>query len=93
MVTHMKATIDIADGLLEEAKDLARKERTTRRALTEEGLRLVIAARKQRKRNGKFKPVVMHGTTPPEVFENLHELILSTYEDRMPPIARRRKAS
>jgi hypothetical protein len=42
MVAHMKATIDIADAVLTEAKLIAARERTTLRSLVEEGLRRVI---------------------------------------------------
>lgn len=50
MGTHMKTTIEIADPLLTEARDLARRERTTLRALIEEGLREVL------KRQGAAQP-------------------------------------
>ena len=43
MVTSMKTTVTIADALLEEAKERARAEGTTLRALIEEGLRTVLA--------------------------------------------------
>jgi hypothetical protein len=44
----MKTTIQIPDGLLEEAHKLAAREKTTLKALAEEGLRLVLAKRKRR---------------------------------------------
>jgi hypothetical protein len=47
MVSNMKTTIDIADSLIHEAKRLAADEGTTLRALVEEGLRSVIAARSE----------------------------------------------
>ena len=60
MGTHtMKTTVDISDALLERARDLLAAEKTTLRALIEEGLRLVIeehAARKPFKlRQASFK--------------------------------------
>ncbi len=41
---HMKTTIDIADGLLEEARAAARRRHTTLRALVEDGLRRTLDA-------------------------------------------------
>lgn len=48
----MKTTIEISNSLLEEARKLAAKEGTTVRALVEQGLRRVVAERKNR---GVFK--------------------------------------
>jgi hypothetical protein len=48
----MKTTVEIADPLLEEARRLAARERTTLRALIEEGLRRIVA---ERKRPGVFR--------------------------------------
>jgi len=42
MASHMKTTIQIADSLFEDARRVAREERTTLRALVEEGLRAAI---------------------------------------------------
>jgi hypothetical protein len=42
MVIWVKTTIDIADGLLSEARARARAERTTLRALVERGLRTAL---------------------------------------------------
>lgn len=47
----MKTTIEITDSLLDEAKRRAARERTTLRALIEEGLRRLLA---ERKRTGRF---------------------------------------
>jgi hypothetical protein len=41
----MKTTVDIADGLLQEAREIARGEGITLKALIEEGLRAAIARR------------------------------------------------
>jgi hypothetical protein len=48
----MKTTVSISDPLLSAAKKLAAEERTTLRALIEEGLRRVI---ERRQRQGSFK--------------------------------------
>jgi Bacterial antitoxin of type II TA system, VapB len=45
---HMKITIQIPDSLFEEARQLAHRERTTLKALVEEGLRRIISERKRR---------------------------------------------
>lgn len=47
MVAHMKTTIEIADELLDRAKETARKEKTTLRSLVEEGLRKAVAQRRR----------------------------------------------
>lgn len=43
----MKTTVDLPDSLHSEAKALASHERTTLRALIEEGLRLVLGNRRK----------------------------------------------
>ena len=44
----MKTTVEVSDGLFRAARRQAVKERTTFRALVEEGLRAVLAARGHR---------------------------------------------
>jgi hypothetical protein len=48
----MKTTVEIADGLLSEARQAAAREGTTVRALIEEGLRRVL---KERRTPGRFR--------------------------------------
>jgi hypothetical protein len=47
----MKTTVELSDSLLQQAKRVALRERTTVKALIEQGLRLVVA---DRKRGAKF---------------------------------------
>ena len=49
-VSRMKTTVEIPDPLAEEAKALARREKTTLRALIEAGLRHVVRDRLRRAR-------------------------------------------
>jgi len=68
----MKTTIEIADDLFERAQRVARKERTTFRALAEEGLRLVLVG-KQQNRSKKLPPLVTFGEGgPTEEFKDWH---------------------
>ena len=52
MVSHMKTTIQISDSLFKEARKVAQQERTTLKALVEEGLHKVISERHRRKSKG-----------------------------------------
>ncbi len=56
----MKTTIEIADNLMHRAKALARREKTTLRRLTEEGLQLVLSRREEGP-GRKVKAVVFQG--------------------------------
>jgi hypothetical protein len=56
----MKTTIDISDHLLNRAKEVARREKSTLRELTEEGLELALAKRASRI-SRRVKPVVFTG--------------------------------
>ncbi len=46
MGSHMKTTIEIADVLLDEARRLAGREKTTLRSLVEQGLRRILLERR-----------------------------------------------
>ncbi|MDD5200279.1 MAG: hypothetical protein PHC88_10820 [Terrimicrobiaceae bacterium] len=52
----MKTTIEIADDLFERVQRVARKEKTTFRSLTEQGLRLVLQEKQSKPR--KLPPLV-----------------------------------
>lgn len=47
-VSRMKTTVEIPDPLAEEARAVARREKTTLRALIETGLRQVLRERRRR---------------------------------------------
>ena len=65
----VKTTIEIADDLFESARRVARKEGTTLRALTEQGLRLVLKERQGKPR--KLPPLVtVRGDGLTEEFSN-----------------------
>ena len=46
----MKVTVDISDPLLREVRKIAARDRTTLRALVEQGLRKIMAERKAARR-------------------------------------------
>ena len=60
MVHHMKTTVDIADELLRTAKQIARDEGSTLRALIEEGLRFALAQRGRRE-SFRLRPARFEG--------------------------------
>jgi hypothetical protein len=63
----MKTTIDISNNLLDRVKELARKEKTTLKELTEEGLSLVLKEHALRKPR-TIEPVVFDGQGLSEEF-------------------------
>jgi hypothetical protein len=62
MGSHIvKTTIEIADDLFQRAQRVARQEKTTFRALTEQGLRLVLQQKQTQSTRWKWKPVTVRG--------------------------------
>ena len=66
----LKTTIEIADDLFARAQQTARREKTTFRALTEQGLRLVLEERQARPTQWKWKPLVVQGGGLTDEFRN-----------------------
>jgi len=66
----MKTTIEISDDLFTRAQRLARKEKTTFRALTEAGLRIVLKEKQSRTPKWKWKPMTLHGGNLTDEFKN-----------------------
>jgi hypothetical protein len=56
----MKTTIHIPDSLFDEARKVAHEERTTMKALVEEGLRRIISER-QRRGDFRFRKATFKG--------------------------------
>jgi len=83
MGVHMKTTVEISDALLDEAKKLASREGTTVRTLVEQGLRQVIARRKERRpfrlRKATYKGRGLRGDAKAADWGRLREL---AYEGR-----------
>jgi len=63
----MKTTIEIQSELLRKAKETARREGTTLRALVEEGLRTVVQARAKPRRKWKFRMRTWKGKVQPGI--------------------------
>ena len=83
MARYMKTTIQIPDGLFAETRRLAHQERTTLKALVEEGLRRVVSERRQRGRFRLRKATFRGRGLPPRLagtsWEQIREL---SYEGR-----------
>jgi hypothetical protein len=83
MVNHIKTTLEIADALLQKAKKLASEDRTTLRALVEEGLRKIFSERERkggyRVRKATFRGKGLHRDVKEGSWERIRDLI---YEGR-----------
>ncbi len=66
----MKTTIEIADDLFERVQRVARKEKTTFRSLTEQGLRIVLKEKQAKPAKWKWKPVTFRGRGLTDEFKN-----------------------
>jgi Arc/MetJ family transcription regulator len=80
----MRTTIEINDELLEQAKECARRQGKTLRALFEEALRSALASRPGRRRKYRMKRASFKGTgfapgIDPSNWEQIRDII---YEGR-----------
>jgi hypothetical protein len=67
----MKTTVEIADDLFERVQRVARKEKTTFRSLTEQGLRIVLKEKQAKPAKWKWKPLVVQGGGLTDEFKNV----------------------
>ncbi len=78
MGTHMKTTVEIADALLNEVRRTAAREKTTVRALLEEGLRKLLDDRGRRNlfrlRNATFRGTGLQPGVAEAGWEGLRDL-------------------
>jgi succinylarginine dihydrolase len=79
----MKTTVEISNSLLDQARKLAARERTTVRALIEEGLRQVVAEHK-RPSAFKLRKVAFRGNglQPPLAAASWQQIRDLSYEGR-----------
>jgi len=80
----MKATLEIPDNLLEQAKQLALKERVPWERLVEEGLSIVLKHRHKMADSG-FRPVTFKGNGLSAEFRDASwgEIIQAAYDRRI----------
>ena len=80
----MKTTVEIADPLLERARDVAARDGETLRSLIEKGLSRELAERARRTKPFKLRDVTFggEGLRPEVAHLSPHELILLSYEGR-----------
>lgn len=57
IVSNMKTTIDVADALLQEARQVATRDRTTLKELVQEGLRRVLEERRPQRRSFRLRMI------------------------------------
>jgi hypothetical protein len=83
MANHMKTTVQIPDPFFEEMHSLAHQEKTTMKALIQEGLRRIISERKQAKRFGLRKATFNgHGLHPDLKEASWDQIREKSYEGR-----------
>jgi hypothetical protein len=80
----MKTTIDIADALLEAAKSAAARENLTLRDLVEQGLRTVLAAKRERGTSFRLRDASFKGSglQPGVDLSRWEQVLADTYAGR-----------
>jgi hypothetical protein len=79
----MKTTIDIADDLINRARQIQKREDITLRALVEEGLRYAIKKHASGVKKYKFRPIVVgEPYVPGAPVVDVTKIIRDTYEER-----------
>lgn len=83
MGTTVKTTVDLPDALLEEARELAAREKTTLREILSQALRLELERRKQRK-PFKLRDLSVGGGWLTDEFKDATwaEILEASYGDR-----------
>jgi hypothetical protein len=84
MASHMKTTVQIPDALLTEIRQIATKNKTTLRALMQEGLQHVVEQERKKKKPFKLKdcsvgPKKVNGELVGRQWEDIVDLV---YGDR-----------
>ena len=84
MANHMKTTFDLPDPLLDEARRVAARRKTTVKALVEAGLRKVIAESTQPTKAFKLRraSVAGNGLQPGAQSLSWAQILESTYQGR-----------
>jgi len=62
-LSNMKTTIDVADALLREAREVATRDQTTLKELVQEGLRRVLDERRPRQKAFRLREIAPVGVT------------------------------
>jgi Bacterial antitoxin of type II TA system, VapB len=78
----MKTTIELSDAALNEARRIAEREGTTLRALVEEGLRRVLAERRERRGGFRLRRATFKGKGLSHEFEGWAATREAIYRER-----------
>ena len=80
----MKTTIEISDALLDDAREIAARDKTTLRALVEQGLRHVVTEKKKRRKKFKLRDASFKGEGLQPEFKNASwaEILEESYRGR-----------